>query len=62
MQRDNRALEAYDILQVCRDGQTWLDYSTLRTAEEFAIAENMVMANPMYRVVNMTKTTLIRGL
>ena len=62
MDRDNRPIVAYDVLQVDRQGDgRWLDYSTLRTAEEFAIAENMVSSNPMYRVVNMTKTTIIRG-
>lgn len=34
-------LQKYDVIQVCRDGR-WLDFSTLRTEEEFAQARRLV--------------------
>jgi hypothetical protein len=34
-------MRPYDVIQVLRDGE-WLDFSTLRTSEEFAQAERMV--------------------
>jgi hypothetical protein len=36
-------LKAYDVIQVSRDGgKTWLDFSTLRTEEEFELARRYV--------------------
>lgn len=35
------SFQPYDVLQVLRNG-TWLDYSTLRTANEGAIAQKAV--------------------
>ncbi len=46
-----RAIKAYDILQILRDG-VWMDYSTLRDADDFFNAEKFVRGSKAFRVVS----------